>query len=426
MTNEALNVMTDRPRKHRLTTAALCMGLLSLSSGSFAQDYRLAAGDSVNVFIAGIPNSDWKITVGGDGKLMVPLAGTFDATGVTLDKIRTSIRTALSKRNVRYITQDGREVFFTLSPDDVTVDVAAYRPVYVSGAVANVGPQPFRPGMTVRQAVAGAGGEGRQAKDREDSGRADDLRGRIKDIDFEILQERTKLKATKAELKGEPLPDVGTASQNGRDPGELVILRGEAAQLVARIDKVRTEREAAQAAVVRATARVAVLSKQQLEEDEGAKADVAEAAKVADFMQRGISSAQRLTDTRRMSLLSATRALQTAVQVEAAKKEREEAINRVQSLEMERRVDLLSSLHASESNLEKLSVRRGSLLENLVAVDGSGRGLEDLDVKFDFTIHRTVGRTASLIPVQRDEFLDPGDVLEVHTAIGTGRVATSQ
>lgn len=419
-------MMADLPRKHWLTTVALCMGFLTMSSGSFAQDYRLAAGDSVNVFIAGIPNSDWKITVGGDGKLMVPLAGTFEATGVTLDKIRTSIRIALSKRNIRYITQDGREVFFILSPDDVTVDIAAYRPVYVSGSVANVGPQAFRPGMTVRQAVAGAGGEGRQSKDREDLGRADDLRGRIKDLDFEILQERAKLKATKAELKGETLPSIGTASQNGPDPSELVVLRGEAARLVARIEKTRMERDTAQAAVVRATARVAVLSKQQSEEDEGAKADMAEAAKVADFIQRGISSAQRLTDTRRMSLLSATRALQTAVQVEAAKKEREEAINRVQSLELERRVDLLSSLHTGQSNLEKLAIRRGTLLENLIAIDGSPRGLPDLDVKYDFTIYRTVGRTASLLPVQRDEFLDPGDVLDVHTTVGTGRVATSQ
>ncbi|TXN21504.1 hypothetical protein FV217_14225 [Methylobacterium sp. WL9] len=418
--------MSDRPRVHRFTAAVLFVGLQTLSSGSFAQEYRLAAGDTINVFIAGVPNSDWKVTVGGDGRLMVPLAGMFEATGVSLDKLRGSIRTALSKRNIRYITHDGHEVFLTLSPDDVIVDVAAYRPVYVAGAVATVGPLPFRPGLTVRQAVAASGGEGRQSKEMQDSRRADDLRGRIKDIEFEIVQERTKLKATKAEIKGDITFDSGSASQSGRDPAETAIVKGEAAQLAARMDKFRTERDAAQATLVRATARVAVLSKQHAEEEEGAKADVVEAAKVADFMQRGISSAQRLTDARRMSLLSATRALQTAVQVEAAKNDREEAVNRLQSLEMERRVNLLASLHASEGKHEKLLIQRKTLLENLVSADGPASALQELDVKFDFTIHRTVDRKASVIPAQQDDFLDPGDVLEVRSSIAAGRVATSQ
>ncbi|GJD85564.1 hypothetical protein HPGCJGGD_3453 [Methylobacterium haplocladii] len=418
--------MANRPRKHRFTTAVMFIGLATLSGRSFAQDYRLAAGDSINVFIAGIPNSDWKITVGGDGKLVVPLAGTFEAAGVGLDKLRASVRTALSKRNIRFITQDGREVFFTLSPDDVTVDVAAYRPVYVSGEVETVGPQAFRPGMTVRQVVAASGGEGRKSKGGEDARHADDLQGRLKDVEFEILQERIKLKATKAEIKGETTFDSGEASQASRDPVEAAVARGEAAQLAARVDKFRTGRDAAQAAVVRATARVAVLSKQYIEEDEGAKADATEAAKVADFMQRGITSAQRTMEARRMSLLSATRALQTAVQVETAKNEREEAINRVQTLEMERRVNLLSNLHTSEKNIEKLSITRSTLIENLLSTDSSASALRDLEVKFDFTIHRTVGSKASVLSAQKDDFLDPGDVLEVRSTTGTGRVANSQ
>lgn len=241
-----------------------------------------------------------------------------------------------------------------------------------------------------------------------------------------MLQERTKLKAAKAEIKGETTFDAGSASQSGRDPAEAAVVKGEAAQLAARMDKFRTERDAAQAALVRATARVAVLSKQYSEEDEGAKADVVEAARVADFMQRGISSTQRLTEARRMSLLSATRALQTAVQVEAAKNNREEAVNRLQALEMERRVNLLSSLHTSEGKHEKLLIQRKTLLENLVAADSPANALQELDVKFDFTIHRTVDRKASVIPAQQDDFLDPGDVLEVRSSIGAGRVATSQ
>ena len=45
-----------------------------------------------------------------------------------------------------------------IDPEEITVDIAEYRPVYVSGDVSKPGELAFRLGMTVRQAVALAGG----------------------------------------------------------------------------------------------------------------------------------------------------------------------------------------------------------------------------------------------------------------------------
>ena len=48
-------------------------------------------------------------------------------------------------------------------PEEVTASIVDYRPVFVSGHVARPGEQGFRPRMTVREAVAFAGGSRRSA-----------------------------------------------------------------------------------------------------------------------------------------------------------------------------------------------------------------------------------------------------------------------
>ena len=64
----------------------------------------------------------------------------------------------LSRKLYQQRTPDGRESVTPIAPDAVLVTIAEYRPVYVNGDVTKPGEQTFRPGMTVRQAVALAGG----------------------------------------------------------------------------------------------------------------------------------------------------------------------------------------------------------------------------------------------------------------------------
>jgi polysaccharide export outer membrane protein len=45
-----------------------------------------------------------------------------------------------------------------MSPDEVTLTVAKYRPIYLNGGVANPETQQYRPGTTVRQGIALASG----------------------------------------------------------------------------------------------------------------------------------------------------------------------------------------------------------------------------------------------------------------------------
>ncbi len=72
--------------------------------------------------------------------------------------MQNRIETLLQARILRQRLTDGRDQAFVVKPGDVIASVVEYRPVYVSGDVLTPGQQTYRASMTVRQAVAVAGG----------------------------------------------------------------------------------------------------------------------------------------------------------------------------------------------------------------------------------------------------------------------------
>jgi len=121
-----------------------------------ADDYRLATQDKVRVkAFEWRPSRDevfeWEAmsddySVGPDGMVMLPLVGQLRADGATTGELSTLISDQL-KRNLGL-----------KSRIDVSVEIIEYRPVYVAGQVEKSGAYPYRPGLTVLQAVAIAGG----------------------------------------------------------------------------------------------------------------------------------------------------------------------------------------------------------------------------------------------------------------------------
>src|SRR4030095_6268812 len=74
----------------------------------------------------------------------LPSVGRIEVVGHNLDEFEDEV--------IRRLRESG-----LLNPQ-ITVDVAAYRPIYVVGDVKSPGRYPFEMGMTVLQALAVAGG----------------------------------------------------------------------------------------------------------------------------------------------------------------------------------------------------------------------------------------------------------------------------
>ena len=112
--------------------------------------YRLGPGDKLKITVFGQQQESGTFEIDGSGSLAYPLLGDVPAQGATVGDLQERIRSELDKR-------------FIVNPR-VTIEVQTYRPFYIYGEVQKAGSYPFVAGLTVRRAVAIAGGYTRRAR----------------------------------------------------------------------------------------------------------------------------------------------------------------------------------------------------------------------------------------------------------------------
>jgi polysaccharide export outer membrane protein len=117
-----------------------------LYAASAYEPYRLAAGDRLRVIVFGQDSLSNAYSVDGAGRIAMPLIGSVPAQGRTAPEVEQEIAARLRNGFVR--------------EPRVSVEVEAFRPFFVLGEVTNAGQYPFVEAMTVRTAVAIAGGFG--------------------------------------------------------------------------------------------------------------------------------------------------------------------------------------------------------------------------------------------------------------------------
>ena len=131
------------------TILSLLLGMLLLASGVAQAEgnasYKLASGDVISISVFGEPDlsvTDLRLTDA--GSCSYPFIGEVLAKGKTASEIEQLI---VNKLKGDYLV-DPR----------VSVSVLTYREFYISGEVKTPGGYPFQPGLTLRRAVALAGG----------------------------------------------------------------------------------------------------------------------------------------------------------------------------------------------------------------------------------------------------------------------------
>lgn len=147
---------TTRARKTLLLTAALLADALLASCAAPGADrpellavsasdpYTLAAGDRLRIIVFGQDALSNAYSVDGAGRIAMPLIGSVPVQGRTVRDVEGEIAARLRNGYVR--------------EPRVSVEVEAFRPFFVLGEVTTAGQFPFVEGMTVRTAIAIAGG----------------------------------------------------------------------------------------------------------------------------------------------------------------------------------------------------------------------------------------------------------------------------
>jgi len=135
----------------RPTEAPVSNPAASAGAGLDLEAYRLGPGDKLKITIFGHPQESGNFEIDGLGFIAYPLLGRVEAKDKTVAALTEYLQVELNRT-------------FIVDPR-VSIEVLNYRPFYIYGEVNRAGSYPFVSGLTVRRAVAIAGGFTRRARE---------------------------------------------------------------------------------------------------------------------------------------------------------------------------------------------------------------------------------------------------------------------
>jgi polysaccharide biosynthesis/export protein len=388
-----------------------------LTSGQdcLGAQYRLAPGDTVEVSVGGIPEQRNRVQIQIDGTIALPGVGTMNVAGLTPTELQTRMEALLHSKILRQRSPDGREQALVVKPGDVMTSVVEYRPIYITGDVLTPGQQVYRASMTVRQAVAVAGGfsllRSRAAPGTDPA----DLVRDYQSFSTEYIKEYFHVVRTNAELRGDDSFDQ-TAPSEISLPASAIdpIVQSEAQSLKAAQIDFRKERSFLEDAVKQSDAQLVTLRKQQDGEEKGVQADEEELERVVKLFSSGNLTSPRVTESRRALLLSSTRRLQTTVELMRLQRQREDFLRQIERLASQRTITLLRELKDSSVRMADLRVKMQALSQKLQPIGGAGAlPIGTSDLRPEVTIVRKVGQQWDRIAASVDFDVEPGDVVDV-------------
>lgn len=379
-------------------------------------EYRLQAGDVIEIAVARLPEFKQRVRVQMDGTISYPLLGTISVVDLSPAEVQAKVQATLAAKVFRKMTPDGRESSIAIDPDEVIATIAEYRPIYVNGDVARPGEQVYRPLMTVRQAIALSGGyDVTRLRMNNPILETADLRGEYESLWTEYAKEQAHVWRLKEELgqnatfDEKRLLDVPIARSTAQ-----ALVDVEAEILKARQVDARAEKTFLQRGIAQADAEIQVLSQQEKTEAEGVKADIEEFERTKALHERGTLPILRVTDARRAMLLSSTRKLQTTAHLMQTKRQRDDLSRQIERLDGQRRSELLRELQDATLALNKIRFKLQSTGEKLQYTTlarsqlayGSGN-------RPAIAIVRNGAKGVGHLVANEEFELQPGDVVEV-------------
>ncbi len=387
-------------------------------------EYILAPGDVVEVGVVGVPDLRHRATIDVDGRASFPLLGSIQAAGLTVAELGKQIKSLLSTKAFRARETDSRgrslathdNDVVTISPEEVIVEVAEYRPVYLNGDVAKPGAETYRPGMTVRQAIALAGGyDTMRFRSRDPFLDAADFRSDYYDLWTEFAKVSAEIARLQAELDGRSAylaPGLGDVPLPTPVTSRIIDLESQHFS-VDTADLAKEKRYLSEA-IAQEDRRISVLGQQQQSEQQDADADAVDYKEVMSNFRKGILPTTRVSEMRRLTLESATRVLQTTALLQDVERKRSEFARSLEAIDDKRRKELLQNMQDATVRLNNIRARLKSVSEKLLYAGMArsqltrGPGGEP-DVK---VFRKDKDTTATIVANDQTELM-PGDVVDV-------------
>jgi polysaccharide biosynthesis/export protein ExoF len=221
-------------RAVREITTALAIALTVAVAPAFGDDYRLGISDRLKIKVQEWPDLNGEYAVTPDGSVSLPLIGNVDAAGLRMKDLAQDISDRLQRR------AEGAERPLA------AIEIIQFRPFSIVGDVQHPGEYPYRPGLTVLQAIGIAGGYyrfdlGLLRLDRDTALAKGDIRTLLLKQN-RLVARASRLTAALAGREDVPLPPEFVNQKD--NPAISAIVESERAALALESDTVRSETSA--------------------------------------------------------------------------------------------------------------------------------------------------------------------------------------
>jgi exopolysaccharide production protein ExoF len=395
-----------------MAVTAFVLAFVPLVAG--AQDRLVSAGDDISLRVLTWDQvegtvADWTALSGDyrvrpDGFLDLPFIPPLRAEGRTTAAIGEAVAAALAEE----LALSGRP--------DATVTLRGHRPVLVSGLVRNPGQVDFMPGMTVRHAIALAGGPEQTLRRGTDAFREMiNAQGNFRLLVLERTRLRTRLARLRAERSG--LDDiVAPADLSGPDVGRL--LSEQAEIMERRRERLASERRSLEDRITLLEREIATLEQRAASLDR--QRDLAREARegIASLADEGLAVNSRVLNSEQTLALVENQVLETSTAILRARLDLAAAEREVSDLQFLRRTELVEQMQETQARLSDVE-QRIETANAVLDIDGLrvAEMLEDgaatgpgAQVEPSYRIFRADG---SDIDAQPGTPLEPGDLVEM-------------
>lgn len=388
------------------------VGMHGMAGAAAADAYRVGPQARIKIAIvewiaATGEYKEWtalngEYVVSQSGSVSIPMIGEMRVGDKTVEDISADIGDKLKQ-----ITG------LALAPT-ASVEIVKYPMIYVSGAVEKPSELEFRPGLTVKQAVAMAGGRERRSSQTGDYSEAQQVSyaGEISRMELQLKQLGARRARLMAELNDQPAitfpPEIKAAPE-----GSAIwqIMTSEVDLFNARADALRQQLAAAADLEVLLRNEINILDEKMSSQDEQVKIAQDELSDISKLVDTKILTTSRKTSLERIVAEMQAGKLDLVVASMQAKQKLSETERDALNLKGQRKTDAGQLLQTTETEIEDTKLKRNTTLQ-LLQLSGASlsriQSMKALDLQpMEYWITRN-GDEANAIKASEATALQPG------------------
>lgn len=389
----------------RTMAGGLAVALVLLAADVVHADgYTLDAGDALRVSVLGEPSYPLEVVIDDAGSISLPLLGEIQARGLTPVALSQSIQLAFQQQKL------------ILEPF-VKVEISQRRPFFISGAVASPGSYPFQPGITVRHALAIAGGfRPTAARGGVPALEIADLRSARSNLTIEEYRLKVRLTRLIAESRQEKsfvAPSDPPIELGSRLIGDIVA--SEQAQLEARLTAFQDDIAYLEASLDRAKKEAGMIAVAREEREKTANIQLDELETVRNLRKQGLITNSNVMAMERVHTNYRADLAQTELQ---QTQKQQDMMNLESELRRKRQthdIELIAQIQDTQVELGKVQSQIRYTADKLLFLSSYGeqRTFEDLQASVRISIFRRDEKSGRDIVASENTEVKAGDVIEV-------------